>query len=202
MCQSIQTIYKFCGCKGEFYQQTCPKPTATCKLLLQNPIDLKLTCYCEKHSSQTFKTVRQDQRDTARFNKEYDKILAREEQQRQKATAHHGKQSTRLSKQNLSVERARANRERSQAAGERGEQIFLGKWNASNCQTEGDMAAFQPEEREMEAYGRRWGVYAMRRKYPLAKARAEEAKRREAQEKAMARRDGTREKSDGMCTVM
>ena len=202
MCQSIQTIYKFCGCKGEFYQQTCPKPTATCKLLLQNPTDLKLTCYCEKHSSQTFKTVRQDQRDTARFNKEYDKILAREEQQRQKAVANHGKQSTRLSKQDLSVERARANRERSQAAEKGEEQIFLGKRNASIYQTKRDMAAFQQKEREMEAYGRRWGGYAMRRKDPLAKARAEEAKRGKAQEKGIMRRGGTRDKSDGICTVM
>lgn len=82
MCQSIQTIYKFCGCPGEAYQQICPNPTATCKLLLRHPTKLQLTCYCEKHSSQTFKTVRQDRRDSALVTKEYNKIIAREERQK------------------------------------------------------------------------------------------------------------------------
>jgi hypothetical protein len=87
MCQSIQTVYKFCECPGEFYRQRCPKPSATCHILLANPTDLQLTCYCEAHSSQTFKTIRQDQRDTARVNKEYGKVLAREERKTKKVGA-------------------------------------------------------------------------------------------------------------------
>lgn len=200
MCQSIQTTYKFCGCQGKFYQQICPKPTTTCKLLLQNPADLKLTCYCEKHSSQTFKTVRQDQRDTARFDKEYNKILAREEQQRQKAT-NRGRLSTRSSEQG--DEEARARREQSQAAEERGEQIFLAERNASISQNKIEVAGSRQKEREMEAYGRKWGEFAMRRKYPVAKVRAEDAKRRKAQDKALVKKaEQITGKSAGRCVVM
>lgn len=74
--------------------------------------------------------------------------------------------------------------------------------NTSVGQTGRDIAEFSQEEREMEAYGRKWGGHAMRRKYPLAKARAEDVKRRKAQEKVIMKTDGTRENSDGMCIVM
>ncbi len=196
MCQSIQTTYKFCGCEGEFYQQKCPKPTATCHLLLGNPTNLKLTCYCEKHSSQNFKTVLQDQRDTARFNKEYNKILAKEEQQRGQLE-NRDRQSESLQ---LDGQAPLAIRERAQAAKEREEQIFLGLRNASICQNKRDIEEIRRNEREMEAYDQKWGERAMRRKYPIAKERAEVAKRREAQEKAIVKRAGV--KKQGSCVVM
>lgn len=84
----------------------------------------------------------------------------------------------------------------------REEHIFLGKMKTSIGQTERDMAEYRQKEKEMKAYGRKWGGYAMRRKYPLAKARAEDTKRRKIQDTPIVRIDGTREKSDGMCIVM
>lgn len=169
MCQSIQYVYKFCGCLGELYEQRCPKPTPTCKLLLANPQHLKLTCYCEQHSSQTFKTIHQDQRDTARFNKEYNKILAREE------------------------------KERLHQPSERQKQI-LTEHRESLRQEQKGRAEFRHREREMEAYGQRFGKRAMRRKYPVARERYEEQKSREAQERPTSKRAGI--KSDRRCVAM
>jgi hypothetical protein len=205
MCQSIQIIYKFCGCEGEFYQQTCPNPSATCKLLLHSPTTLKLTCYCEIHSSQTFKTVHQDQRDTARVNKEYNKILAREEQQRQKAPTRGGQTERPLTP---TPDANHARRERSQTAQEREQQLFLADRKKSICEKQIEVAEFRQREREMEAYGRRWGKFALRRKYPIAKARAEDQKRRKRQEKAIAKRGaeiqryGVGGESSAGCCVM
>jgi hypothetical protein len=190
MCQSIQTIYKFCGCSGEFYQQKCPKPTATCQVLLRNPTKLQLTCYCEEHSSRPFKTVRQDQRDVARFNKEYNKILAREKQQSHRASRSTGQDE--------------ASASASQAAGE---PLSSQERNDLICQRQRDNADFRRKEREMEEYGRKWVEHAMRRKCPIAKSRAEDRKSRKAQEKAMMKRAGIkklgfRDRSDRACVVM
>ena len=78
MCQSLVTVYQFCGCTGAAYQQKCPEPSSTCELLLARSIPLKLQCYCERHSSQTFKSRRKDERESKRIDKEYQKILQRE----------------------------------------------------------------------------------------------------------------------------
>jgi hypothetical protein len=78
MCQSTVTSYTFCGCTGATCQQKCPEPAPTCELLLAHPSRIKLQCYCEKHSSQTFKSRRKDERETQRVDKEYQKILQRE----------------------------------------------------------------------------------------------------------------------------
>jgi hypothetical protein len=188
MCQSIQTAYKFCGCQGEFYQQTCPEPTATCQLLLKNPTELKLTCYCEKHSSQTFKTVRKDQRDTARFNKEYNKILAREEQQRQQSP-HRARPVTITKRPRPGDSGARAKRETSQAGRARDQRIPPRQRNPSSSQTKTNQAtAIRPQERRAKSYKSTWADGAMKRKDLIAqaRARAEEASRQKAQDNALA----------------
>jgi hypothetical protein len=78
MCQSTATTYAFCGCRGTTYQQNCPEPSSTCELLLARPSRTKLQCYCEKHSSQRFKSRREYGHENKRVNKEYQEILQRE----------------------------------------------------------------------------------------------------------------------------
>jgi hypothetical protein len=85
MCQSIVTNYAFCGCTGATYQQKCPEPSSTCELLLARPTPAKLQCYCEKHSSKPFKTRREDERESKRIDKEYQKIRQREKLQAESA---------------------------------------------------------------------------------------------------------------------
>lgn len=82
MCQSVVTLYLFCGCHaGAAYEQRCSEPSSNCEYLLAKPTPLKLQCYCPEHSSQTFKSVREEKRDTKRVETEYRKILLRETQQ-------------------------------------------------------------------------------------------------------------------------
>jgi hypothetical protein len=201
MCQSILTTYKFCGCTGSSYDQICPKPTATCKLLLHNPTTLQLTCYCDKHSSQTFKTVRQNDRDTARFNMEYNKILAKEEEQQQQRQANRGRQTARLQADQRPA-RGRPSRERSLAAKEREQQIFIEDRNASIVREKREIAGFREREREMEAYGRKWGRWAMRRKYSIARERKEEERLRREKEREIERTARQLEEGGGGCVVM
>ena len=78
MCQSLVTEYQFCGCKGATYEQKCPEPSSICELILAQPSPIKIQCYCEKHSSQTFKSRREDERKSKRIDREYQKILRRE----------------------------------------------------------------------------------------------------------------------------
>lgn len=205
MCQSVQLTYKFCGCDGEFYQQKCPKPTATCKLLLKNPINLPLTCHCEKHWPPTSQAaVSREDRGSGRSDTAHRTTLASEEHRRQQAGGgDRSRGSAGQHEQALDAVRGRG-----RAAGARERQIVeeRDEWIR---QRQREAAEFRQREREMEAYGQKWGRYAMRKKYPIAQARHEDAKRRKAQERAIAERGravrkhyGIRERSDGICAVM
>ena len=83
----------------------------------------------------------------------------------------------------------------------REEQIFSDERNGLVGRNEREIAEFRQKESDMEAYGRKWGEYAMWRKYPNAKTRAEDDERRKAEE-AILKKAGRREKSDGICVVM
>jgi ferredoxin-NADP reductase len=80
MCQSLNTFYQFCGCTGAKYEQKCPEPSSTCELLLARPTPVKLQCYCQKHSPQTFKSRLKSERERKRIDKEYQKIVLCESQ--------------------------------------------------------------------------------------------------------------------------
>src|SRR5271169_526742 len=80
MCQSVQTIYAFCGCTDACYTQKCANPAPGCAEPLAQPTLLKLQCYCPVHSSGSFKTAREDAREWARVNKESKNIRRRESQ--------------------------------------------------------------------------------------------------------------------------
>src|SRR5271163_2806202 len=81
MCQSLVTAYQFCGCTGATYEQKCPEPSSTCERILAGPTAVKLQCYCDKHSSQAFKSRHADESESKRINKEYQKILQREKRE-------------------------------------------------------------------------------------------------------------------------
>lgn len=87
MCQSIRTVYVFCRCTGATYQQKCPEPSSACEPLLARPTPLKLQCYCERHSSQAFKSHRKSERERKRIDKEYQKIRQRERLESESARA-------------------------------------------------------------------------------------------------------------------
>jgi hypothetical protein len=55
--------------------------------LLARPTPLKLQCYCEMHSSQTFKSHRKSERERKRIDKAYQKILQRERLESESARA-------------------------------------------------------------------------------------------------------------------
>jgi hypothetical protein len=187
MCQSLQFVYKFCSCQGEFYQETCSKPTATCKHLLENPIELKLSCYCEWHSSQTFKTVRQDIRDTSRITKEYNKILAKEEKRKQSPKP----SITRIKITNSPIPDASAAQQPSQpthTANLRNSNKLQLKPLPSHTKPEPPPATRPLKTKAKRYYGMSWTDRLLKRKDPIAqaRARAEDAARREAQESAIA----------------
>jgi hypothetical protein len=81
--------------------------------------------------------------------------------------------------------------------------IFLSERNASINQSKREIAEFRHREREMEAYGLKWGTWAMRRKYPIAKERAEEKKRRKEVESDINRRGRrVQKRNEGRCIVV
>ena len=82
---------------------------------------------------------------------------------------------------------------------ERQEQI-LREHRGSLRQRQREMVEFRQREREMEAYGEKYGKRAMRKRYPVARERYEDQKRREAQEREIVKRAGV--KSEGKCVVM
>jgi hypothetical protein len=87
MCQSLNTFYQFCGCTGAKYEQKCPEPSPTCEFLLARPTPVKLQCYCQKHSSQTFKSRLESERERKRIDKEYQKILCQSQRPLEKDQA-------------------------------------------------------------------------------------------------------------------
>lgn len=78
-------------------------------------------------------------------------------------------------------------RERELAAEERRGQIHMERWGEIR-QRQKKVTEFWQKEREMEAFGQRFGQEALRRKYPIAQQRYDDAQRRKAQEQEIMQR--------------
>jgi len=174
---------------------------------LENPTELKLSCYCEWHSSQTFKTIRQDTRDTTRFTKEYNKILAKEERQRNQSPQPSIRPITATDPSGPDAPAAQETSQTTHTKNQRNSTKLQRKALPNHPKPAGASAMWPFKSKAKRYYGMSWTDRLMKRKDPIAqaRARAEDAARRKAQESAIANEGAQTPQKNSMlrsCLIM